>query len=266
MKEVYNLKTSKFLSVFVGLVYIFLCAPLLIIVATAFNSGDFMAFPPKGISMRWFANVFNSRTFMTTMAISIKIAVAATVIALLIGVPAAYALSRNNYKGKSVVQNIFLSPIIVPGVVLGFAFFRFLIIKLQLNVFTSLLIGHVIIVIPYIIRVIGSSLANLDFSIEEAAVSLGATKVKSFFIVVLPNITSGVIAAFMLAFINSFNNMPVSLFLTGPGVSTLPISMMSYVEYNYDPTISALSVLLMLMTVFVMFIVEKTLGLSHFTK
>jgi putative spermidine/putrescine transport system permease protein len=106
----------------------------------------------------------------------------------------------------------------------------------------------------------------LDFSIEEAAVSLGATRVKSFFLVVLPNVTSGVIAAFMLSFINSFNNVSVSLFLTGPGISTLPISMMSYVEYNYDPTISALSVILMVFTVLIMFIVEKTLGLSNFAK
>ncbi|MBL4935098.1 ABC transporter permease [Clostridium sp. YIM B02515] len=258
------MKGSKLLTLFVSLVYIFLIAPLLIIVVTAFDSSNVMAFPPKGFSMKWFINVFSSDTFMTTLGISVKVAVLATIIALIIGVPAAYALSRKSYRGKAVIQNIFLSPIIVPGVVLGFAFFRFLVIKLQLEVFASLLIGHVIIVIPYIIRVVGSSLENLDFSIEEAAVSLGATKVKAFFMVVLPNITSGVIAAFMLAFINSFNNVPASLFLTGPGVSTLPISMMTYVEYNYDPTISALSVILMILTVFIMFIVEKTLGLSNF--
>lgn len=260
------MKGNKFLTLFVALVYVFLCAPLLIIVVTAFDSSDFMSFPPKGFSLRWFINAFSSDTFMTTLGISVKVAVLGTLIALILGIPAAYALSRTNYKGKAIVKNIFLSPIMVPGVVLGFAFFKFLIIKLQLEVFSSLLIGHVIIVIPYIIRVIGSSLENLDFSIEEAAVSLGATKIKAFFMVVIPNITSGIIAAFMLAFINSFNNVPVSLFLTGPGVSTLPISMMSYVEYNYDPTISALSVILMVLTVFIMIIIEKTLGLSNFNK
>lgn len=260
------MKGNKLLTLFVILVYVFLCAPLLIIVTTAFDSGNIMSFPPKGFSLKWFINVYNSETFMTTLGISFKVAVFATLIALILGIPAAYALSRKNYRGKAVVQNIFISPIIVPGVVLGFAFFRFLVIKLQFDIFYSLLIGHVVIVIPYIIRVIGSSLDNLDFSIEEAAMSLGATKLKTFFVIVLPNVTSGVIAAFMLAFINSFNNLPASLFLTGPGVSTLPISMMSYVEYNYDPTISALSVILMAITVLIMFVVEKTLGLSHFTK
>lgn len=260
------MKRNKFLTLFVTLVYVFLCAPLLIIVVTAFDSSDLMSFPPKGFSLRWFVNAFSSDTFMTTLSISVKVAALGTLIALILGIPAAYALSRTNYKGKTVVKNIFLSPIMVPGVVLGFAFFKFLIIKLQLEVFSSLLIGHVIIVIPYIIRVIGSSLENLDFSIEEAAVSLGATKIKAFFMVVVPNITSGIIAAFMMAFINSFNNVPVSLFLTGPGVSTLPISMMSYVEYNYDPTISALSVILMVLTIFIMVVIEKTLGLSNFNK
>ena len=260
------MKGNKFLSFFVILVYVFLCGPLLIIITTAFDSGNIISFPPKGFSLQWFSNAFHSETFMTTLGISFKVAVISTLIAMVIGIPAAYALSRNNYRGKAALQSIFLSPIIVPGVVLGFAFFRFLTLRLQFDVFTSLLIGHVIIVIPYIIRVVGSSLDNLDFSIEDAAVSLGATKLKAFFLVILPNVTSGVIAAFMLAFINSFNNVPVSLFLTGPGVSTLPISMMSYVEYNYDPTISALSVILMVMTVLIMFVVEKTLGISNFTK
>ena len=260
------MKGNKLFSFFVILVYVFLCGPLLIIITTAFDSGNIMSFPPKGFSLQWFSNAFHSRTFMTTLGISFKVAVISTLMAMVVGIPAAYALSRNNYRGKAALQSIFLSPIIVPGVVLGFAFFRFLTLKLQLDVFTSLLIGHVIIVIPYIIRVVGSSLENLDFAIEDAAVSLGATKLKAFFLVILPNVTSGVIAAFMLAFINSFNNVPVSLFLTGPGVSTLPISMMSYVEYNYDPTISALSVILMVMTVLIMFVVEKTLGISNFAK
>lgn len=197
------MKGNKLFSFFVILVYVFLCGPLLIIITTAFDSGNIMSFPPKGFSLQWFSNAFHSRTFMTTLGISFKVAVISTLIAMVVGIPAAYALSRNNYRGKAAMQSIFLSPIIVPGVVLGFAFFRFLTLKLQLDVFTSLLIGHVIIVIPYIIRVVGSSLENLDFSIEDAAVSLGATKLKAFFLVILPNVTSGVIAAFMLAFINS---------------------------------------------------------------
>lgn len=266
MKGVRRMKKNKLLTLFVFLVYIFLFGPLLIVAITAFGTDNFIAFPPKHIGIRWFVHVFQSPTFMTTLGISLEVSIAATLIALIVGIPACYVISRNDFRGKKFINNIFLSPVTIPGIVLGFALFRFITITLKMNILTSLLIGHVVIVIPYIIRVIGSSLGGLDYSIEEAAISLGASRIKTFFLVVVPNITSGIIAAFMLAFINSFNNVPVSIFLTGPGVSTLPISMMSYVEYNYDPSVSALSVILMLMTIIIMFIVEKTLGLNYFTK
>lgn len=266
MKEVCSMGQNKWLKLFTLLVYFFLFAPLIIIVMTSFGPDDYIAFPPNGFSLKWFANIFTSDMFLRTFGISIQVAVIATILALILGIPSAYALSRFEFKGKSVIKNIFFSPIIVPGIVFGFSLFNYTVIKLRLPIYTSLLIGHTIVVIPYIIRVIASSLEGFDYAIEEAAMSLGAGKLKTFFIIVFPNITSGVIAAFMLAFINSFNNVPVSIFLTGPGVSTLPINMMSYVEYYYDPTVSALSVVLMLMTIGIMFVVERTLGLSYFSK
>ncbi len=266
MKGVFNMKHNKGLTFFTVCVYLFIFAPVVIIIMTAFGPDEVIAFPPKGFSLKWFVNIFTSDMFMKTFSISIQVAVIATIIALIIGVPAAYAMSRFDFKGKGLIKNIFFSSIIVPGIVFGFSIFNFIIIKWKLPIYTSLLIGHIIIILPYIIRVVASSLEGFDYSIEEAAVSLGASRLKTFFLVVFPNITSGVIAAFMLAFINSFNNVPISIFLTGPGVSTLPIKMMSYVEYYYDPTISALSVTLMIMTIGIMFIVERTLGLSYFSK
>ena len=129
-------------------------------------------------------------------------------------------------------------------------------------VFAGLLAGHFMVTLPYVIRVVGSSMEQFDFSIEEAAWSLGCPKGAAFFKVVLPNVTSGISSAFMLAFINSFNNIPVSMFLSGPGVSTFPSTLMNYIEYNYDPTVSAVSVLLMAATVVIMVIVDRTLGIA----
>lgn len=260
------MKKNKFLAIIVALVYIFLFGPLVIIAATSFGASEVVEFPPSGFSLRWFSNIFSSDTFMSTLVFSFEIALIATVIALIIGIPAAYSLSRENYKGKQIIKSFFLSPLIIPGIVVGFALFKFLTVQLQLSIFASLLIGHTIVILPYIIRVVGASLEGFDYAIEEAAMSLGCTKLNTFFKVVFPNITSGVIAAFMLAFINSFNNVPVSIFLTGPGVSTLPISMMSYVEYTYDPTVSALSLVLMILTILIMFVVEKTLGINNMSK
>jgi putative spermidine/putrescine transport system permease protein len=258
-------RDSKLLTIFVVLVYIFLLAPLVIVALTSIGTESYIAFPPKGFSLMWYANVFQSDTFMNTMFISFLVSFSATLLALLIGIPAAYGLSRFDFKGKDILKSFFFSPLIIPGVVVGFALFQFLVIKLEFSVYMSLFLGHTLVIIPYIIRVVGSSLEVFDYSIEEAAMSLGYTKINTFFKVVIPNITSGIIAAVMLAVISSFNNVPVSIFLTGPGVSTLPISMMSYVEYNYDPTVSALSVILMLITIGIMFVVEKTLGLDNFS-
>ena len=251
------MKKSKFLTAFVVLVYIFLFAPLVIIAMTSIGTENYIAFPPKGFSLQWFMNVFTSESFMNSMITSLGISTIATVIALIIGMPAAYGLSRFDFKGKSLLKNFFFSPLMIPAIVVGFSLFQFLLVKLNLTV--------TLVIIPYIIRVVGSSLEVFDYAIEEAAMSLGCKKSQTFFKVVLPNITSGVMAAFMLAFINSFNNVPVSMFLTGPGVSTLPITMMNYVEYNYDPTVSALSVILMILTIGIMYILEKTLGLSNFS-
>lgn len=259
------MKKSKLLTVFVALVYIFLFTPLVIIAITSVGTENYIAFPPKGFSLQWFVNVFKSKAFVNSMSTSFIISGVATLVALVIGMPAAYGLSRYNFKGKEIIKSFFFSPLIIPGIVVGFSLFQYLIVRLNMSVYMSLFIGHTLVIVPYIIRVIGSSLEVFDYSIEEAAMSLGCKKSLTFFKVVLPNITSGVMAAFMLAFINSFNNVPVSMFLTGPGVSTLPATMMNYVEYNYDPTVSALSVLLMLLTIGIMFVVEKTLGLSNFS-
>ena len=258
------MKRNKILTTFVMLVYIFLFAPLVIIAMTSIGTENYIAFPPKGFTMQWFLNVFKSQSFLSSMGMSVLISGVATIAALLIGTPAAYGLSRYDFKGKALIKSFFFSPLIIPGVVVGFSLFQFLLVQLNFSVKMSLFIGHTLVIIPYIIRVIGSSLEVFDYSIEEAAMSLGCKKSLTFFKVVLPNITSGVMAAFMLAFINSFNNVPVSMFLTGPGVSTLPITMMNYVEYNYDPTVSALSVILMILTVGIMYILEKTLGLNNF--
>ncbi|HYH03250.1 MAG TPA: ABC transporter permease [Bacillota bacterium] len=253
---------NRWLAGFTALVYSFLLFPMVIITITAFGKESYLKFPPGGFSLKWVENIFKVEMFMRTFKISLEVAAIGTILAFLVGLPAAYVLSRYNFKGKGFFKGLFMSPVLIPGIVFGFALLKLLIIQVGLPVFPSLLLGHTIIVLPYIIRVISSSLDNLDYSIEECAISLGASPVQAVFMVVLPNITSGVIAAFIMAFINSFNNVPISVFLTGPGVSTLPIQMMSYVEYYYDPTIAALSVVLMAMTAGLMIVVEKTLGLK----
>lgn len=256
---------SRWLYASLYLLYFFLLAPFLVIFIAAFGYDDTLAFPPRGgLSLRWFANVLTNEQFLDSFWTSLQVALLATLIALLLGIPVAYALVRFNFAGKGWVETIFSAPILVPGLVIGFAMLRFFVLLGDFDILSGLLIGHTAVLFPYSVRVVSASLRNLDPAIEEAAISLGANRLRSFFLVVLPNIRAGVAAAFILAFITSFNNVPISLFLTGPGITTLPISMLVYMEYNFDPSIAALSTLLIVFSILLVQGAERSLGLSQF--
>ena len=254
------------LIVFASLVFFFLVAPLVIILGAAVSDTTFLTFPPKGISARWFVKIFEMSAFRRTIVTSLEIAFLATFIALLLGLPAAYALNRFRIQLPAWFSTVFVLPILVPEIVLGFSLMKSVQVGADLPVFATLVAGHTLIVLPYAVRVISASLASFDFSMEEAAISLGSPPVKTFFTIVLPNVRSAVIAAFILAFITSINDVSVSLFLTGPGVSTLPIQILAHVEQFFDPVIASVSVLLMALTVGVMAVVELTLGLTFLAK
>ncbi|MDQ0206830.1 ABC transporter permease [Alkalicoccobacillus murimartini] len=260
------MKKNWVLSLVTFLVFTFLIGPLVIISITSFEPGSVLKFPPEGFSLNWYENIFKVAMFLETFKISILVSLAGNLMALLLGIPAAYALSRYDFKGKQLLNAIFISPVLIPGIVLGFTFLRYIIVAYGIPVYVGLFIGHTIIMLPFIIRVIASSLSNFDFSIEEAALSLGAGHVETFFKIVLPNIRSGIIAAVLIAFLESFNNVDISVFMTGPGFSTLPIQMLTYVENYFDPTIAAVSVLLMILTAGMMFLIERLMGIAYFTK
>lgn len=256
------MRKQKGMTLIAILVFLFLFLPLCLIVVTSFGTAAAIQFPIKGFTLDWYAKALQSDTFMSSFKLSLSIGVFATILALIVGIPASYALARYSVKGRNFIKSFFLSPTVIPGIVVGYTLFQYIVIKLGLPIFQGLLIGHFLISLPYIIRVVGSSMEQLDYSMEEVAWTLGCTKPRAFIQIVLPNVSSGIFAAFMLAFVNSFNNVPVSMFLSGPGVTMLPTSLLSYMEYNYDPTVSAISVMLMLLTMGLMFLIEKTLGLA----
>ncbi|MFB9947986.1 ABC transporter permease [Rhizobium puerariae] len=259
-------RSSLFVRLMANLVFFFLLAPLVIIFGASLTTGTFLAFPPQGVSLRWFAFVLENGSFIESFKTSLVVATLGTGLAMLVGIPVAYALVRYRSAIPGWFGSIFFLPVLVPEIVFGFSLLKSVIVTLELPVMTALLISHTIIAIPYAVRVVGASLASFDFSAEEAAISLGCPPLKTFFVVVLPNIRSGIVAAFILAFITSMNDVSVSLFLTGPGISTLPINLFTYVEQHFDPSVAAVSVLLMLLTAIVIVIVERTLGLSKVMK
>lgn len=256
------LRKNKWLTMMAIVVFLFLFLPLIIILVTSFGTEAIITFPIKGFTIDWYIMALTSKAFMSSLQLSLIIGIVATLIALIVGIPSAYVLSRDRLKGKKFLNTFFLSPTLIPGIVVGYSIFQMIVVNLRLPIVPGLIIGHFLISVPYVIRVVGSSMEQVDVSIEEAAWTLGCTKKRAFVTVLLPNIVSGIFAAFMLAFVNSFNNVPVSMFLSGPGVTMLPTTLLSYMEFNYDPSVSALSVILMFVTIGVMIVIEKTTGLA----
>ena len=254
------------LIAFAVLVYLFLMGPLVIVIGSSLSDTTYLTFPPQGLTLHWFWQIWEISAFRRTIVTSLQIAFLSTALALLIGIPAAYALNRYRITLPGWLSTLFVLPVLVPEIVLGFSLLRSVAVGSDLPIFGTLLMGHTLIVLPYCVRVVSASLASFDFAVEEAAISLGSPPVKTFFTIVLPNIRAGVIAAFILAFITSINDVSVSLFLTGPGVSTLPIQILAHVEQFFDPVVASVSVLLMLLTVAVMAVVERTLGLTFLAK
>ncbi|MDE0045162.1 MAG: ABC transporter permease, partial [bacterium] len=226
----------------------------------------YLTFPPQGLTLHWFERIFEMSAFRRTMVTSFQVAAVSTGCALAIGIPAAYALNRYRVQLPGWLSTLFVLPVLIPEIVLGFSLLRSIQVGAGLPVVSTLIVGHTLLVLPYAVRVISASLASFDFTIEEAAVSLGSPPVKTFFTIVLPNVKAGVIASIFLAFITSINDVSVALFLTGPGISTLPIQILAHVEQFFDPVIASVSVLLMVLTVIVMAVVERTLGLTFLTK
>jgi putative spermidine/putrescine transport system permease protein len=215
----------------------------------AFFAQEIPSFPPEGYSLRWFKTVPGNDRFVSGFVLSFQVAVVATLIGLALGVPAAVSVVRARFPGREAISSLLLLPLVVPGIVLGIALYVFHVeaeIKTEWPILGSLgglIAGHVLIAIPWTVRLVTASLVGMDRSIEEAAQSLGADRLTTFRRITLPAILPGIVAAALFGFISSFGNLEMSLFLVGPGRTTLPIAILQYLEWKIDPTIAAVSVL-----------------------
>ena len=251
-------RTILFLSL------IFLIGPFAIIILAGFSAGETLVFPPQGFSLKWYITIFTVKDFQDAFVLSIIVGFVSTFVALILGVPVAYALSRYDIPGAEAIKTLITAPIIVPGIIVGLSLLRYFVFKFDAPIMLTLFLAHTALLVPYAVRVVVASLENLRSDIEEAAVLLGMNRLKVFFVIVLPNIRSAIMVAFILSFITSFNQVPVSIFLSGPGVSMLPIQMLWYMEYTYDPSIAALSAMLAVGSIILVFFAERLFGLSRY--
>ena len=254
---------------FLGLVafwQVFLVAPIVIIVIASFTSANYMTFPPPGFSVKWFAEVMSLSWFKDALVTSLIVATASTAAAAAIGILAARVLARHHFRGRVVVEYVVLSPLILPGVVLGFALFNALVyFRLEDLGLPNLIAGHTLVTVPFVVRSVWSAMAGTDISLEEAAQSLGASPAVAFWKVVLPTARPGIIAGAILAFTYSFNDLTMSIFLSGVDATTLPVQVMANIEYSADPTPAAVSTLMVGLTFTFFIIIARTVGLRVFT-
>ena len=246
-----------------ALVYVVLLAPVAVVVFIAFSADSFIVFPPSGYSLRWFQRLWSHEALMRGLSLSLMLAGIVTLGSLVIGVPAAYAIARAKVPAAGALKAFFLAPLLLPTLVLGLALLMALQPLRLTATLTGLALGHMVVTVPFVIRLMVTTFATLPDEVEAAAASLGATPWRVFRRVTLPLAIPGLAASAFLSFLLSFDETVISLFISGPRASTLPVEMVRYVEGRTDPLVAALSVVLIVTTLLVILVVERIAGLTR---
>jgi putative spermidine/putrescine transport system permease protein len=250
--------------VMIGTVICFLLTPIFVTILMAFDSREYLGpLPPPSLSLRWFAQFFSDDYFLRGLATSVELAVISVAVSLSVGVATAVALERTRFAGKDALISFFLSPLLVPPVVVGFALLLFLAHLGLVDGFIRLLCGHIIITAPYTIRATLAGLTGIDKSLTEAALILGATERRAFWDVTFPLARTSIISGAIFAFAVSMDDVAVSIMLTDAHTYTLPVALISSMRANFDLSIAAASVMLMLVTLGLIVILEKFVGLNR---
>jgi ABC-type spermidine/putrescine transport system permease subunit II len=235
-----------------ALTLVFLVLPLFIVLPLSFSASPYLEFPPAGVSARWYARYFASPKWMSATALSAQIALGTTALALVLGVPASFALVRRQFRGKGLLLAFFMAPIIVPYIITAIAVY-FLFARLGLvGSPAGLLAAHTLLAVPKVIVIVTAALKGFDRTLERASMSLGAGPATTFYRVTYPAIRPAVITAALFAFLTSFDELILSMFITGPTAVTLPKLMWDAVRLEIDPTIAAASSLLIGIAVFIL--------------
>lgn len=243
----------------------FLALPNVIIIASSFSATSAFGLPTEGLSLQWYANLFARSTFGSGLLLSVLLASLATLLATAVGTAAAFAIVRYRFPGRNLINTLVMGPLIVPEVVLGLSFLITFNAILFSPALVNLVVLHVIIVLPFVVRVMIGNLQRTDPNLEAAAMLLGATPLKSVVLVTLPIIARGLTGAMVLAFVMSFHNFTATFFLVS-SEATLPIAIFQYVRTESDPTVAALSTLMMLGVLGLVLLTSRLLGLDKVVK
>lgn len=255
-------KNGPIALIFHGLVVAFVLAPLVVICLVAFTPENTLSIPTTSFSLRWFREIFVHPDFVSSFANSLWLATLSATISIVLAVPAALAINRYQFPGRDALNALFLSPLIIPHLVLGVAFLRLFALIGATGSFSWLVACHIIIVTPYVMRLVMAALSGMDRSAEQAAMTLGASHWTVFSRVTAPMILPGITGGWLLAFINSFDELTMSIFVTSPATVTLPVRMYMYATESIDPMMAAVSALMIALTAGAMLILDRAFGLD----
>lgn len=238
-----------------------LVAPIVVVFLVSLNPTREELVPPTGLSLRWYAEFFADPTFREAFfLVSLPIAIVSATLATVMGVGAAYVLVQYDLPYQNGIQSLLTAPLMIPGIIIGFAL---MLAFSETNVqsgYAEITLGHTLRILPYTVLTAMASLYGLDPELERAARDLGASKIEAFVKVILPTMKSGVIAGFLLAFIVSFADVNVALFLTSPSVTTLPVEMFLFLEWESSPLIAAISMIQIGLVLVLVLLIHRLVG------
>jgi putative spermidine/putrescine transport system permease protein len=225
------------------LVALYVLAPLAIVVVVSFSSAPFLQFPPPGLSMRWYDNLFGNPGWIRAIIVSVEVLIPSSILATLLGTASAYALVRGRIPGAGFITAVLMLPVVVPGIIAAaglFGIYR----GLGLNgTILGLVIGHTVLITPYVVATVGASLRMLDARLEDAASTLGARPLAAFRRITLPLLSPAVLSGLLFAMVISFDELIVSLFVSTARTRPVPVQMWSNLRGDFDPTIAAIATL-----------------------
>ncbi|TIT01498.1 ABC transporter permease [Mesorhizobium sp.] len=236
------------LGLYCLLVAVWLVAPTIVVVPMSFNDKKSLAFPPSGFSWQWYQNFFTNPEWSASLVSSLKVAIVTAVFATIIGTLAAFGLDRMKSRVSGVLRALLITPMVVPGVVLAVGIYAVYLDTQLVGTMTGFVLAHTMLAVPFVIIAVSASLEVFDKRLETAAASLGATRLTAFRTVTLPLIAPGILSGLLFAFVTSFDEIIVALFITSPYLKTLPVQIFSSITRDADPTVAAVGTLLFIVT------------------
>jgi putative spermidine/putrescine transport system permease protein len=224
-----------------GAVVVFLLAPVVIILIVSFSAADYLTFPPPGLSLRWYQRFFGVPSWRRAIEVSVQVASLTMLFATTVGLAAAVALVRGQFRRKGAVYAVLLSPAIVPTIITAIGLYFFFVRLKATGSILAMALGHTVLALPIVVIIIAATLQGFDIRFEQAALSLGASRLTALRRITLPLIAPGVLSAALFAFLTSFDELLIPLFLSGVETQTLTVRIWNSLTLEVDPTIAAVS-------------------------